>query len=145
VTFGLELIDPLVQRFAFLAEKHRAAGLLEQEHDEDHQNTACDGLQVEYPTPGCVIGDDAADGGSESCAEEGCSGKQGHGSVAIFGAVYVTDDTANHRAECAAATSSQESTHNHASISRRDGANQLEENKKESGNNKDRPSSVDLR
>ena len=145
VALGFELINPLVYRLGFLAEEHRTAGLLEQEHDKDHQDTTRDGLQVEDPTPGCVIGDNATNSRSQSGSKKCSSREQGHGGVAIFGAVDVADDAANHRAECAAAASSEESTHDHASISRRDGANQLEENEEQSSSNEDGPSSVDLR
>ena len=145
VTLGLELIDPFVQRFALFAQEHRTAGLLEQEHNEDHQDTTSDGLQVKDPAPGCVIGNDAANSRSKSCTEESCSREQGHGGVAIFGAVDVADDATNHRAERAAAASSQKSTHNHSSVGGRDSADQLEDDEEESSNDEDRSSSIDLR
>lgn len=75
-----------------LFEDDWGVGFLEEEEAGYLDQSVGDGGRVEYPSPGCVFGDEAACDGSDGWAEERCQTVDSDAFAALFGLEAVRED-----------------------------------------------------
>lgn len=70
-----------------------AASFSEEKYDQSGGDADHDHLQVEDPSPGDVIGDNATEERSQACTDKDGEGVHGHGGVPVCFVVNIADDS----------------------------------------------------